>query len=116
MAVVSASLLSSSCTYETFEEVVPAPLPTVVSFKNDIQPIFNKSCVDAGCHSGDVDPDLTPAKSYNALTNYVKPGDAAGSSLYQVLASGAMPESLPKLPQDQINLVEKWINDGALNN
>ena len=48
-------------------------------------------------------------------------GDAANSILAQMLrgmktpAGGQMPPSRP-LPQQQIELIEKWINQGAQNN
>ncbi len=51
----------------------------------------------------------------------IVPGDAANSILAQMLngietpAGGQMPPSRP-LPQQQIQLIEKWINQGAQDN
>jgi hypothetical protein len=46
----------------------------------------------------------------------VAPGDADDSYLYQMVASGRMPETGGSLTSADIALIRQWINDGALNN
>ncbi len=43
----------------------------------------------------------------------VKPGDAENSLLFQRVAAGEMPEGADPLPEEQIALLRKWIDDGA---
>ena len=114
------SLLATSCYYDEMPQEAETPLPETVSYSKDIQPLWDQECVS--CHKpGPIAPDLTAANSYSALvTNnkYVIPGNATGSKLHKsLMGDGAalMPTS-GKLSDSKIALVDKWINDGALNN
>ena len=111
-------LTFSSCYYDELppENIV---IPDVVSYSTDIQPIFNQSCI--GCHNpGSVEPDLTNPNSYNILINdgWVVPENANGSVLYKSLIGDGAPLMPPNgaLSDGKITLVQKWINQGALNN
>jgi len=109
--------LNMGCYYDNFPELPPV---SDVSFKNDIQPIFNQGCIS--CHSGNLDPDLTTGNSYNALmalpAGSIVPGDAAGSELFEMLNGGGGNPMPPgsSLPPAQINTFGQWIDEGALNN
>lgn len=122
LMMVLISLIATSC----YNDELPAvPLPANVSFQKDVQSIFNKNCI--GCHKpgGNV-PDLTSANSYAALTTLNKDGeyfvttsDAEGSILFEALTGKSGTPLMPPngaLSQFKLKLVEKWINDGALNN
>ena len=93
------------------------------SFEKDIQPIFAERC--AGCH-------FPPAKlkagldlSTGALTlkggdsgASIVPGKAGESPLVQMIEHTLEPEMPPKgkgekLPQEEIDLIRKWIDAGA---
>ncbi|MDP6936871.1 MAG: c-type cytochrome domain-containing protein [Candidatus Marinimicrobia bacterium] len=88
-----------------------------ISYSATIQPIFNGQCT--GCHgsSGGLALD-----SYGSLmaSSTVTAGDGAGSLLVQKLrgtASGAqMPKNAAALSESTINLIETWIDEGALEN
>jgi len=114
------SLMATSCYYDELPAEAVGPLPASVSYKNDIQPLFNQNCI--ACHkAGATTPDLTSANSYAALTTaneYVIPTNAAGSILYKALTGNGAPLMPPSggLSAAKIALVEKWITDGALNN
>lgn len=115
--VGSIILMFQSCYYDEILDI-EVPVPDVVSFENDLQPIFNARCVS--CHSGNTAPDLRGGQSYTALLNgYVVPGDAAASNLYKSLLNL---DGVPLMPPAgalstyDINLVQAWINDGALDN
>ncbi len=95
-----------------------------VSFKQHIKPIFDKRCLS--CHGARAKGGYKLDTYENAMSTgdnapVIKPGDAANSILAQMLhgiktpAGGQMPPSRP-LPQQQIQLIEKWINQGAQNN
>ena len=108
-----------------------------VDFATDIQPIFKASCVR--CHGLDpskpnkkasgglrLDDKAAAMKGGKAGVDIV-PGDAKKSLLYELLLGPhkdnddeipAMPkpkkgESFKALPQEQIDLIQKWIDQGA---
>jgi hypothetical protein len=118
MAIVS--LMATSCYYDEMPPETPIDIPDVVSYSKDIQPLWDQDCVS--CHkTGTTPPDLSAANSYLALTKnnkYVVPGNAASSVLHKSLMwDGAVPMPLlVKWSESKIVLVDKWINDGALNN
>lgn len=96
--------------------------PREIDFNADIRPILNESCVD--CHGGvrrraDLnllfrDDALQPAKSGKAA---IVPGDPDASELMKrVLAhdpDDRMPKAAPRLADDQVALLRRWIADGA---
>lgn len=118
--VLTLSLMATSCYYDEMPPEPVLPLPETVSYSKDVQPLWDQDCIS--CHKpGTTAPDLTTANSYSALmTNnkYVIPGNVSGSKLHKSLvADGAsiMPTE-GKWSDSKIALVDKWINDGALNN
>lgn len=120
LMMVSIGLMVTSC----YNDQLPAvPLPANVSYQKDVQSLFNKNCI--GCHkTGAQFPDLSIGKSYAALTTLtngeylVTAGDAQGSILFEALTGNGAPLMPPngKLSASKLAIVEKWINDGALNN
>lgn len=110
-------LFLSGCYYdESVEETTPPN--DVVSFALDIQPIFTSNCIS--CHPVLISPpDLTTGNSYNSITNtiYIVANDLEASMLYQKLLGN--PNIMPpsgSLPAGEIDLIKKWIEQGALNN
>jgi hypothetical protein len=120
LMVLTVSLMATSCYYDEMPAEPEIPIPDVVSYSKDIQPLWDQDCVS--CHkAGATPPDLTAANSYAALaTNnkYVIPGNAAGSKLHKSLVGdgAAIMPTAGKWSDSKIALVDKWINDGALNN
>ncbi len=112
--VSSVSLLFFSCYYDEFPEDIPVDLPEdqVVSFSEDITPIFvTYNCTDCHNASGQ-NPDLTPGSEYNSLVpSYVTAGNSNGSKLYTKLAEGHR-----NVDATSLALIKKWIDDGAENN
>jgi hypothetical protein len=123
LGVTASFILMLSLTGCYYDEVVEQVIPpnNDVSFANDIQPIFNSNCVS--CHPTIAEPDLTAGNSYNALINLpgsIVPFDAEASELMEMLRHDPTSDN-PMPPQGpmatiNINLVEAWINQGALNN
>src|SRR5688572_27362043 len=102
-----------------------APPPAVlVSFKNDIQPIFDASCNQSGCHDGNsYDPDLTAANAYDAIINTacIDTTNPAGSLLYVRLILPTtdkkfMPKGAGPLSATDITKILNWIKQGGQNN
>jgi len=113
-----------------------------VSFSQNVQPIFNASCASAGCHAGPQPTglDLRAGVSYSMLVDQsatafctsqvagavrVTPGDTTGSMLWRKLANdpskcgAAMPlgtNGLINVSRASFDTIEKWIQQGALNN
>src|SRR6478735_1718934 len=93
VVAVSFAVGLSGCYYDqvaSFEG-----LPTNVSLKNDVQPIFNRDCNLSGCHDAipSHHPSLTPENAYNDLTSggYVNTTDPEKSILYLSINGGGMP-------------------------
>jgi hypothetical protein len=115
-----------------------SPPPQMVSFANQLQPIFNASCTDAQCHDANMPQQglsLTAGVAYGALVNVsstqntcasyklVQPGHPEQSYLvFKLAGSGAcfsgsrMPKGAPALSAAQLQLFRDWIANGAPNN
>jgi mono/diheme cytochrome c family protein len=94
------------------------------SFIKDVKPVFDKRC--ASCHGARkkggysvADYDTVMKSGDNAPV--IVAGDAANSTLTKMLrglktdAGGQMPPSRP-LKEEQIKLIERWVDQGAQNN
>jgi hypothetical protein len=92
-----------------------------IDFARDIQPIFQKSC--AGCHGPKaqlgglrIDAKVTAFKGVSGAT--IVPGHAKDSSMWQRVAGvgdqARMPMGGKPLPPEQIELIRKWIDAGAV--
>ncbi len=118
--MLTVSLMATSCYYDEIPPEAEIIVPAVVSYSKDIQPLWDQDCVS--CHkTGTIPPDLSAANSYLALTKnnkYVIPGTAAASSLHKSLTGdgAAIMPVAGKWSDSKIELVDKWINAGALNN
>jgi mono/diheme cytochrome c family protein len=87
-----------------------------VSFTKEIVPIFTARC--AGCHINRASGNFSLA-NFNALMKgsdtgrVIFPGKSDGSRLVDMLAQGDMPRTGGPLPDTQIALIAKWIDQGA---
>lgn len=96
--------------------VDPDGPPQPVSFKNELAPLFNTKCTDAGCHvTGAHKPYLTIDASYNQIVggNFVNTALPKESVLYKNVY-GEMAQYLPSSADKQ--KVYDWIRNGAPNN
>ncbi len=97
-----------------------AAAAAAVSFANDIQPLLQDRC--ANCHGGQRTEKGLNLTSYNGVMAgsengpVVTAGDAANSTLAQMVSNVKMPKRGPKLTPDQVQLIVDWINQGAKNN
>lgn len=117
------ALCFSSCYYDNLEElnaanIVPCTIPDSVSYTSDIAPILNASCgsSNSSCHSVE-----GPVNGFIALSNYVEVTNAiaAGEFMNSINHTGTaqpMPKGGGKLDECSINKIQKWIDQGALNN
>ena len=108
---------------------LPVQAATEVSFKTDIQPILNDYCVS--CHKPGgkgYDKSKLDLRTHESLMrgtqfgSIVKPGDSFTSILIQVIegrvhASIKMPYGMNGgLSKSNIELMKKWVNQGAKDN
>ncbi len=91
-----------------------------VSFTKDILPILQSRCVN--CHGGERVSNGLSMKTYTDLMSgsqngpVVTPGNAADSTMIQMIAEQKMPKNGPKLTPSQVQTITDWVNQGALNN
>ncbi len=91
-----------------------------ISFVNDVMPIFNNNCLK--CHGGEEIKKGMDLRTYDSLMkgsfngSVIMPGSADNSFLVEQLLNGEMPKRKPKLPDDQIQIIIDWVNQGAINN
>lgn len=121
--LLSIGLFLNSCYYDAYPEYEDIdtggggeePIPTVVSFGTDIQPLFSKC---TGCHKGAFpSPDLRAGESYSSLVpEFVTANNAEGSKLYNYLPGNGHHDVGFTMSASQIALLKAWIDQGAKNN
>lgn len=137
-------LLSAACENEDsdilgLKELAETDIPT--SLSRDVQPIFTQTCALSGCHAGSLPAAnliLETGRLFDAQTGIVNvasdqrfglmrvlPGDAESSYLVNKLegtqgsvggGGERMPVGLPPLSESAIDVVRRWIDEGALDN
>ncbi|MGB7343397.1 MAG: c-type cytochrome domain-containing protein, partial [Pirellulaceae bacterium] len=97
--------------------------PVKITFDEHVKPIFQQKC--ASCHNPDkksADLDLT---NYGNLMQggasgaVIEPGDASASYLYNLVTHDdepSMPPESPKIADEMIETLRKWIDGGVLEN
>lgn len=122
VAVLLIVLTLEACVHEPFVKRVKGECDSdTVYFKKDIQPILNTYCA-TGCH------DEATAQKGVVLTSYARlmattemtAGDPEESEIYKVITDedpeDRMPYGQAALSQENIAMIKKWIEQGALNN
>lgn len=107
----------------TAEEKVPAK-EEKITFEQHILPIFREKC--GSCHNandkkGDLVLDNYGLAMQGGASGEVirADGDASQSQLYLVVTHASepkMPPQQPKLPDEQLTLIRRWIEGGSLEN
>lgn len=97
--------------------------PDTVYFVNDILPLINSSCGTTGCHDAQTQQDGVRLTDYQSI---IQTGDVVAfnpgeSEIYEVLLEDDPEKRMPPPPNDplnndQIELIRKWIEQGAINN
>lgn len=97
--------------------------PDTVYFQNDIYPLIISNCANAdGCHNGvSSEEEAADLTSYEAIMNseYIEAFDANDSKIIEAVTGGEElmpPYPNPPLSSAQIDMLKKWINQGARNN
>src|SRR6185436_9770760 len=89
-----------------------------VYFRRDVGPILEQTCV--ACHSPSKAAGGLAVTARKALLDKksIVPGKPDASLLYKVAAmpagrAGAMPPGGPRLPDDKLDVLKRWIEQGA---
>ncbi len=101
----------------------PGPVDTTVCFTRDVLPILVSNCTMAECHDADRPEEEINLTSYTSIMNgrktIVKAGNPSDSKLYESLVDGDSEERMPPPPrsltQAQIDVIARWIREGARN-
>lgn len=96
--------------------------PNVVYFNLEILPILQSRCAFSGCHNEASAQDGVVLTSYQKVmqTAEVSPFNPNSSDLYEAITDDDPEDRMPQSPnaplsQDQIDLIRKWIVQGAQN-
>jgi hypothetical protein len=112
-------LAASSCTHAPYE-LSPDERKGDPSlcFERDILPIFITECAKSGCHDAGSHEEGYILDSYEHITRKgITPGNAAGSKIYESITRAGeeqMPKDAPSLSPEKIQLIQRWINAGAV--
>ena len=93
-----------------------------VSYEKDVQPIFKASCIS--CHKPDKKKGKLDMSTYADLMkggkqgSPVTPGDPAKSILVEMISGPEpeMPDKGDKLKPEQVELITRWVKEGAKKN
>lgn len=98
--------------------------PDTVYFEQDVLPIFLSNCAMSGCHNANTAQKGVRLTDYSSIINTgdVRAGRPDNSEVYEKMTDPDPDDRMPppssgvNLTQDQIDIIEKWILQGALNN
>lgn len=104
------------------------PQPPQVSFANEVKPVIDQNCTE--CHtagqkgteaSGFMTVDYDSVMKGTKYGPVIVPGNAVASSFYRLIAgkvdpSIRMPHGKEAISEENILMIEKWIDQGAKNN
>ncbi|MBU2649947.1 MAG: hypothetical protein KKA81_03355 [Bacteroidetes bacterium] len=96
--------------------------PDTIYFEKDLLPILQSNCAKPDCHDAITAQDGVRLTDYNSVmqTGDVQPFDPGNSEIYEVVIETDPDKRMPPPPgspltQEQINIILKWINQGAQN-
>jgi len=105
---------------EDFEPIPGSAENGAVSYEMDVKPILMGSCWE--CHGGEKISREFDVTTYSSLMKgsrkgpQVIPGDGANSGMVISMANGKMPKQGRKMLPEEIELIQRWIDEGAINN
>ncbi len=113
--VVIGIVMITGCYYDVEEELYPSIdcLTMDMSYAEDILPIIESNCY--GCHNATANFGNINLEGHSQLMKYVDDGSIVGA-IKHAAGFSAMPKNGAKLLDCEIEKIEAWIADGALNN
>ncbi len=115
LALLSVILVLNACYYDVEEELYPDTECTTdnMSYNDDILPIIQLNCY--ACHDQRNQLAGVILEGHAALKTYVDNGKLLGVIRHDP-GFPPMPNGAPKLRSCDIEKIESWVNDGAMNN
>jgi hypothetical protein len=96
--------------------------PDTAYFEADVLPILNSSCAKSGCHDATSHQEGIRLFSYEAVmaSGIINPGNPNSSELYRKITETDPGDIMPPPPDaplatNQIEIIRKWIAQGAQN-
>lgn len=89
-----------------------------VDFRNEVLPMLTANCGMSGCHGQGSAEDGFSVETYSSIIEEVSPGDLSDSDLWEVITDSDPDDRMPLAPNpplssDQIDLIRRWIMEGA---
>ena len=109
--LVVASLIASCSNSSPADLVDATPLPAVVSYDANVKPIIDANCVS--CHTS-VYGNSSPYSfnNYTTVRQSAENGELIQRINRQPSDFMLMPQGGPKLPQNKIDIIQRWIDQG----
>ena len=109
------AVLVGGCYYDVEEELYPmlGCESTDMSYSMDIVPILSANCYE--CHNAAANNGNVTLDSYENLITYVNNGKLLGVIRHEP-GFPPMPQNRSKLLECNIEKIENWVAEGALNN
>lgn len=113
--IVGLVVLFSSCYYDSEEDLYPSIDCDLsdISYTTSILPIIESKCY--ACHDQASNFGNITLEGYSSLKTFADSGELIGAIKHESGYS-PMPKNLPQLLECEIEKIEAWVNDGALNN
>ena len=114
---ISLFCLLSSCTTDSTDDLIDddGPIPETINYTNHIAPIMQANCIS--CHSSPpVNGAPNALTTYNNVVNAVENANLIGRISAQPGQGGFMPLGGSRLPQNLIDLIIQWKDEGFLEN
>jgi mono/diheme cytochrome c family protein len=126
LALLFSTLILFSCKHQPLIDPAPIPVDTSatgsnkVCFTRDILPLLQSNCATSGCHDAGTRQNGVFLGDYNGIRAQVQPGRPDNSDLFEMITESKEDERMPPAPrprlsQAQIDLIRKWIEEGAEN-
>ena len=119
-------LVLAGCYNDKYDKLYPATATTTcdtttIKYSSDIQPIINSHCaISGGCHNaaGDANTGNLDFTIFSTLQSQATAALMLNDINFTPAGKGhnAMPLSLPKILQCDIDKITRWVNEGAPDN
>lgn len=96
------------------------PGSSAVSFQDEVLPLLVSNCAMSGCHDASSRQEGVQLTDYTSIRKEVKPNNTGDSELFEAITETdpdkiMPPPPRPALSTNQIDVVRRWINEGAQN-
>jgi ankyrin repeat protein len=120
VATAASSLIVGAVLVASTVDTTPPQIAPPVDFVRDVQPIFRQRC--HGCHGPSQQMsgfrlDRRSDAMRGGTIAVIGPGNSEGSRMYQRLIGDAFGPQMPPtgaLPDDQVAVIKRWIDEGAI--